>query len=140
MNCLRRCGLSLGLLALSWLGAGCATTAPGATSQPSQALVNAAPTDPWERWNRKVFAFNEALDEAVLKPLAHAYRDAVPALVRAGIGNLLGNIGDLWSASNHLLQGKLHDGRLSGASRRRLYNRSFNHECQRQNIEVRPAN
>ncbi|MDP1647899.1 MAG: VacJ family lipoprotein [Rubrivivax sp.] len=66
--------------------------------------------DPWENWNRKVHAFNEAVDEAVLKPVATVYRDAVPQLVRTGIGNVLGNIHDVWSAANHLLQGKAQSG------------------------------
>jgi hypothetical protein len=52
--------------------------------------------------------FNDAIDEAVLKPVATAYRDVVPQLVRTGVSNVLGNIGDIWSAANHLLQGKLH--------------------------------
>jgi len=65
------------------------------------------PIDPWESFNRKVFAFNDALDEAILKPVAVAYRDNVPELIRRGVDNVLGNIGDAWSAVNHLLQGKL---------------------------------
>lgn len=66
--------------------------------------------DPFERWNRKVFAFNETIDEAVLKPVARAYRDVVPELVRTGVSNVFGNIADVWSRVNHLLQGKLQTG------------------------------
>ncbi len=62
--------------------------------------------DPWEEFNRKVFSFNEALDEKVLKPVATVYRDVVPSLVRAGVDNFFGNFYDAWSAVNHLLQGK----------------------------------
>ena len=89
--------LALMLAAVS----GCATTAaaPGAT--PGQRL------DPWENWNRKVFAFNERLDTKLLKPVATAYSNVVPGLVRAGIGNFFGNFSDAWSAVNNLLQGKL---------------------------------
>jgi phospholipid-binding lipoprotein MlaA len=63
--------------------------------------------DPWENWNRKVFAFNEALDEAVLKPVATGYTKVVPSIVRTGIGNFFGNFADAWSGVNNLLQGKL---------------------------------
>jgi hypothetical protein len=35
----------------------------------------ATPGDPWEGFNRKVFAFNETVDEAVLRPVAETYRD-----------------------------------------------------------------
>jgi phospholipid-binding lipoprotein MlaA len=65
------------------------------------------PVDPWEAWNRKVFGFNEAIDEAVLKPVATVYRNVVPQLVRTGVSNFFGNIGDVWSSANHLLQGKV---------------------------------
>ncbi|RTL32979.1 MAG: VacJ family lipoprotein [Burkholderiales bacterium] len=66
--------------------------------------------DPWESWNRKVFAFNEKLDEAVLKPVATAYSEVVPAPIRTGIDNFFGNIGDAWSAVNLLLQGRFKAG------------------------------
>jgi phospholipid-binding lipoprotein MlaA len=67
----------------------------------------AVPHDPWEAWNRKVFAFNEVVDNAVMKPVATAYQDIVPQLVRTGVTNVLDNIRDVWSAANHLLQGKV---------------------------------
>jgi phospholipid-binding lipoprotein MlaA len=64
------------------------------------------PADPWEPLNRHVFAFNEGLDKAVVKPVAGAYRQAVPELVRQGVENVFGNVTDVWSVLNHLLQGK----------------------------------
>lgn len=73
--------------------AGCAS-APGARS------------DPLEPMNRAVFAFNEAIDDAVLKPVATTYQKVVPELVRTGVDNVFANIGDLWSAANQLLQAK----------------------------------
>ena len=62
--------------------------------------------DPLEGWNRAVFGFNEGLDAAVLKPVATGYKTVVPELVRNGVSNVFGNIGDGWSAINQLLQGK----------------------------------
>lgn len=97
MNTLRRVLVVL----LVAMGSGCATV-PGAAPPPKQ--------DPWENFNRKVFSFNETVDEAVLKPVATAYVKVVPELVRRGVSNVLGNIGDVWSAANHLLQGKVHHG------------------------------
>jgi phospholipid-binding lipoprotein MlaA len=83
--------------ALLAFGSGCAT-APHAT--PGDRL------DPWENWNRKVFAFNEGLDVRVLKPVATAYKKVLPQFVRDGVSNVFGNVADGWSAVNNVLQGK----------------------------------
>lgn len=87
------------------LQAGCASAPPAAAPGPAKA---AAPSkaDPWEAMNRKVFAFNDAVDEAVLIPVAKAYRAVVPEPIRQGFDNVLGNVNDGWAAVNHLLQGK----------------------------------
>ena len=66
--------------------------------------------DPWENWNRKVFAFNESLDEAVLKPVATVYANIVPQPLRRGLDNFYGNVADAWSAINNFLQGKVSNG------------------------------
>jgi phospholipid-binding lipoprotein MlaA len=63
--------------------------------------------DPFEGANRAIFGFNEAIDGAVLKPVAKGYQAAVPELMRMGVTNFFGNFGDGWSAINNLLQGKV---------------------------------
>lgn len=68
---------------------------------------NANPRDPLEPFNRQVSKFNDSVDTAVLRPVATAYRDGVPQLVRTGVSNFFGNLGDAWSAVNSLLQFKL---------------------------------
>lgn len=65
---------------------------------------NAHPRDPLEPFNRGVSEFNEAVDGAVLKPVATAYRDVTPDLVRTGVSNFFGNLRDVWSALNATLQ------------------------------------
>lgn len=72
----------------------------------SAGLVQAQAADPLEGWNRGVQSFNDGVDNAVLKPVAEAYVKVVPSFVRTGVGNFFGNLGDAWSAVNHLLQGK----------------------------------
>ncbi len=67
---------------------------------------SAAPRDPWESFNREVSDFNEGLDKAVLKPTATAYQRLTPPLVRQGIGNFFGNVSDVWSLVNNVLQAK----------------------------------
>jgi phospholipid-binding lipoprotein MlaA len=66
--------------------------------------------DPLEPMNRKVFSFNEALDDAVLKPVATGYKSVTPQPVRTGITNFMGNLRDIWSAINLFLQGHPGDG------------------------------
>jgi phospholipid-binding lipoprotein MlaA len=70
--------------------------------------------DPWESWNRKVFAFNESLDENVLKPVATGYSNVVPQLVRTYVSNFFSNIGDAWSAVNLVLQGRFQPALMQG--------------------------
>jgi phospholipid-binding lipoprotein MlaA len=65
---------------------------------------NANPRDPWESFNRQVYGFNEGLDEAVVKPVAIAYQDVTPALLRTGVSNFFGNLSDIWSLVNNVLQ------------------------------------
>lgn len=67
---------------------------------------NANPHDPLEPFNRGVYKFNEAIDTAVLKPVAIGYRDVTPVRVRQGIGNFFGNLEDIWSFVNNALQFK----------------------------------
>lgn len=72
-------------------------------------VETSSPRDPWEGYNRGMFAFNEAVDGALLKPVAYAYRDLTPEPVRSCIGNIFGNLNDAWSALNSFLQGRPHD-------------------------------
>ena len=60
--------------------------------------------DPLEPLNRQVFKFNDALDTAIVKPVAIAYRDHTPTPLRQGIGNVFNNLQDSWSVVNNLLQ------------------------------------
>jgi phospholipid-binding lipoprotein MlaA len=68
------------------------------------------PRDPYEKFNRQVFAFNDAVDRVALKPAATAYKQVLPTFVQTGVSNFFGNLSDLWSAVNNLLQGKGQDG------------------------------
>jgi phospholipid-binding lipoprotein MlaA len=64
------------------------------------------PRDPFENYNRGMFAFNDGVDRAIFKPAATMYRAVTPAPVRTGVSNFLGNLEDVWSFVNSLLQGK----------------------------------
>ena len=62
--------------------------------------------DPWEKYNRKMHAFNNAVDKGIAKPLAEGYVTVVPRPVRLGVSNFFSNLGQPVSALNALLQGK----------------------------------
>ena len=68
---------------------------------------HANPADPLEPFNRKVSNFNQTVDDAVLRPVATAYRDTLPLLVRTGVSNVFGNMADVWSFANSVLQLRL---------------------------------
>jgi len=62
--------------------------------------------DPWEPVNRGVYKFNDALDRAILKPVAKGYKFIVPSFMRRGVTNFSFNLRTPKSAINNFLQGK----------------------------------
>jgi phospholipid-binding lipoprotein MlaA len=82
---------------------GCASTAsPNASNMAS----DRGGSDPFESMNRVTATFNAGLDAAVVKPLAQAYKFVTPQPIRMMVGNFFGNLSDLWTGTNNLLQGK----------------------------------
>jgi phospholipid-binding lipoprotein MlaA len=78
-------------------------------------LVGCASTntkDPFESYNRKMFAFNEAADQYVLKPVAQTYADYVPQGAQSCVSNFFRNLGEIWSGINCYLQGKVEQGSM----------------------------
>jgi phospholipid-binding lipoprotein MlaA len=62
--------------------------------------------DPFEPFNRAMYAIHEPIDTHVARPIAQAYVDYMPRLVRLAVSNVFNNIDDLFSGINGLLQGK----------------------------------
>ncbi|HEY5603373.1 MAG TPA: VacJ family lipoprotein [Gammaproteobacteria bacterium] len=60
--------------------------------------------DPFERYNRAVYQFNEDFDRAVARPVARFYQDVLPAPVDKGLTNFFSNINDVIVLVNDLLQ------------------------------------
>ena len=83
---------------------GCATPPPA--SDPEALADYQQTNDPIEPTNRAIYAFNNVLDNAVLKPVAQGYRYVVPAPVRGGVHNVLANLGTPVQFSNDVLEGK----------------------------------
>ena len=110
MNTRHLCTLALGLtLALLQ---GCASTR----------TVASDPRDPFETANRQIYAFNDRLDTAVVRPVAQVWSERVPNVVRAGVRNVLGNLGDVWTTVNAALQ-------LKGQGRDRKSTRLNSSHC-----------
>ena len=85
---------------MRWLGAALILAiAAGCATGP-----NANKADPFEPVNRGVFRFNETVDKAVLKPVAKAYVNVLPSLVRTGVNNFFGNLAEVWTFANTLMQ------------------------------------
>ncbi|HVN47060.1 MAG TPA: VacJ family lipoprotein [Steroidobacteraceae bacterium] len=88
----------LGLLALCLLLlCGCATLPPGSRRDPR---------DPWERVNRTSYKFNDALDRAIVKPVAKGYTH-LPHPVQSGVHNFFDNLQTPVVIVNDLLQAQV---------------------------------
>lgn len=83
----------------------------GCASLPAGHVADAR--DPWERYNRAMFDFNDSVDRAVLKPVAEIYRDVVPQPIQNGFSNFIGNLRDVIITLHQLLQAKPGDAAVS---------------------------
>ena len=70
---------------------------------------NANPADPFEPLNRGVYRFNDAVDTAVLVPVATVYTKVLPSPVRTGVNNFFSNLTEVWSFVNSVLQLRLQN-------------------------------
>jgi phospholipid-binding lipoprotein MlaA len=84
--------------------AGCATPPPASDAE---AVADFKETnDPLEPTNRAIYAFNDALDTVLLKPVAQAYRFIFPQPVRTGVHNVLSNLTTPVQLGNDILEAK----------------------------------
>lgn len=60
--------------------------------------------DPYEKLNRKIFAFNNTLDHLILRPLAIGYIKVTNNYTKARVGNFLENINSPLTVVNYGLQ------------------------------------
>ena len=98
---------AVGALVAGALLTGCASMPEG---------HRAHPDDPLESYNRGMTEFNEHVDTMLLRPVATAYKEALPAPVRTGVSNFFANLGDVWSFVNNALQLRL-EGSMSSFMR-----------------------
>lgn len=66
--------------------------------------TNGEVKDCFETVNRGIFAFNQAIDGLIFKPLAKGYL-YLPSPIRTGTSNFVGNLSTLLTIPNNVLQG-----------------------------------
>ena len=99
-----------GLLLATWISplgfglGGCAATK--GPSADAAILAEQEEIDPWEGLNRKVFAFNEALDTHALEPVARGWDKVVPDQVQTSLSNFQSNLRYAVVLLNDLFQAK----------------------------------
>lgn len=118
LKSLRGLSMRLGIVLLLAIGMSACTTVTKVKTKALATLEKVSektgignnPDDPLEGFNRSMFAFNESVDSAVLKPAAQAYQKVTPGVVKTAVGNFFSNAGDVWTAVNNVLQGNFADG------------------------------
>ncbi|OZB61739.1 MAG: ABC transporter [Lysobacterales bacterium 14-68-21] len=70
------------------------------------AIAKPRTDDPLEKYNRKVYAFNDAVDQAVIRPVAVGYRKITNPPVRRSIGDFFTNLRQPVTVANDLLQAR----------------------------------
>ena len=88
------------LIGAAFLLSCCATT--GVTEQQNSA--NKA--DPYENLNRKVFVFNDTVDNYVAAPISDAYKWLTPQFMQTGVFNFFTNLKNINVFINDILQAK----------------------------------
>ncbi|MFW5823873.1 MAG: VacJ family lipoprotein [Marinobacter sp.] len=60
--------------------------------------------DPYESWNRKVFEFNQTVDDLVLRPVAKGYQFVMPPIADRAVTNFFSNLTEVPNFINSVLQ------------------------------------
>jgi len=66
--------------------------------------------DPYEKINRKIYHFNDTVDDYLAKPIADVYLAITPQLFQTGVFNFFNNLENVNNIFNALLQGKFKQG------------------------------
>jgi phospholipid-binding lipoprotein MlaA len=106
--------MRISLLLASLLLTGCSSTSNSSYAHSK---------DPFEGFNRGVYAFNDALDRAVVKPVAKGYNAVTPSPVKTMVNNFFSNLDDVVVTANDLLQFKFRQAASDGC--RVLFNSTF---------------
>lgn len=81
-----------------------ACTSLGRDVTHSSTIAPDVETRGWERANRGIFRVNTGLDRVIVKPLARGYQAVTPQIVDESVTNFFGNLSDVKTSVNALLQ------------------------------------
>jgi len=79
---------------------GCATT------EVVEQQTVASKADPYENFNRKMFGFNDTVDNYVAEPISNAYKWITPQFMQTGVFNFFNNLKNVNVVINDVLQAK----------------------------------
>lgn len=91
-------------LSMALLLTGCAHQTETQESSTAQTDISQSNNDPYESFNRRVFAFNQLFDTGVLKPAAKGYRTVTTPTIRTGVSNFYNNLKETRNIVNGTLQ------------------------------------
>jgi phospholipid-binding lipoprotein MlaA len=93
------------LLAVIFLLGGCVTS-----TEITRRQTTTNPVDPYENVNRKIYIFNDAVDDYIAKPISDAYKTIMPQFAQTGVSNFFNNLQAINVVLNDLLQAKFSQG------------------------------
>lgn len=65
------------------------------------------PRDPYEKFNRSMYSFNQKLDSTIFNPISNFYKAITPEFVDRGLSNFFSNLNEIVVIVNDLLQFKI---------------------------------
>jgi len=101
-------GLLIGIAIV--LGSGCATTNVIDQKNAQPDLASRNKVDPYESFNRKMYSFNDKVDDYVAEPISNAYKYVTPQFVQTGVFNFFNNLKNINVVINDFLQAKFSQG------------------------------
>jgi phospholipid-binding lipoprotein MlaA len=85
---------------------GCASTEVIEQNNPHQNTATKNPVDPYENFNRKMYNFNDKVDNYVAEPISNAYKWVTPQFVQTGVFNFFNNLKNINVVLNDVFQAK----------------------------------
>jgi len=90
------------------LSSSCASTDTIDPTNSQQNMAIKTKADPYERFNRKMFNFNDKVDNYVAEPISNVYKKVTPQFVQTGVFNFFNNLKNINVVINDVFQAKFN--------------------------------